>query len=41
MSDKKPTPKPTPPSSRIVKHSSDKPSPNQKATIPKPSSGKK
>ena len=41
MSDKKPTPKPKPPTSRIVKLSSDKPSPNQGTKIPKPSSGKK
>ena len=41
MSDKKPTPKPAPPTSRIVKHSSDKASPNLGNKTPKPSSGKK
>jgi len=41
MSVKKPTPKPSPPTSRIVKHSSDKALPNQGNKTPKPSSKKK
>ena len=45
MSKKKPTPKPTakptPPTSRIVKHSSDKASTNHGTKTPKPSSEKK
>ena len=41
MSEKKPTPKPKPPTSRTVKHSSPKALPSQVAKTPKPSSGKK
>ena len=41
MSDKKPAPKPKPPTSRTVKHSSPKASPNQGTKAPRTSSGKK